>query len=78
MKGILFKHSLDILTVKQRQRVPCRATFDLVKWHLEMMFGELKQVDERSIFVFNSVLIEHFDPKTVLLEWEGYYFLSIR
>ena len=37
--------SLSTVTIRQRQRVPCRAPFNLIKWHLEQMWGELEFVE---------------------------------
>lgn len=38
-------------SLEQRQTVPCRVPFGLVKWHLEMMYGELEILGKRSVKV---------------------------
>ncbi|TPX44505.1 hypothetical protein SeMB42_g04306 [Synchytrium endobioticum] len=68
--------SLSTVTIRQRQRVPCRAPFNLVKWHLEQMWGELEYVeveesDEDGIKVFGTVTVSQPGSGVVMLEWEG-------
>ncbi|TPX30411.1 hypothetical protein SmJEL517_g06025 [Synchytrium microbalum] len=68
--------SLSTVTIRQRQRVPCRAPFNLVRWHLEQMWGSLEYVEteddeEEAVKVFDTVTVSQPASGMVMLEWEG-------
>ncbi|KAJ3416498.1 Cleavage and polyadenylation specificity factor subunit 3 [Chytridiales sp. JEL 0842] len=59
-------------SLSQRLVIPCRAPLSLVRWHLESMFGIVKDGDdEDSFLVFNTVLVTDLQNNRLLLEWEG-------
>jgi cleavage and polyadenylation specificity factor subunit 3 len=68
----------------QRQSVPFRATFSLLKWHLEMMFGDIHESDLNKggdsteqigtvIRILDTVDIKKLNdkPNQITLEWVG-------
>lgn len=65
--------------ITQRQVVPFSAGIGLLKWHLEMMFGEVTEkelkddVEGSVIRVFDTVDIKKLksSPNQVSLEWIG-------
>ncbi|KAG2178190.1 hypothetical protein INT43_003443 [Umbelopsis isabellina] len=79
-----FGGGLLTTVVTQRQSVPFRAAFSLLRWHLHMMFGDLHETDlsegsetietkGKVIRVLDTVDIKQMDekPNQITLEWVG-------
>ncbi|KAJ1344668.1 hypothetical protein BSLG_000191 [Batrachochytrium salamandrivorans] len=49
--------SLHTVSLTQRQTIVTQATFGLVRWHLEQMYGEVKEISKRSLMVFEAVTV---------------------
>jgi cleavage and polyadenylation specificity factor subunit 3 len=58
-------------TVDQKQVIPCRAPFTLVRWLLECMYGEVKNLDPCTLQVFGCVKVTQEEEEKVILEWKG-------
>ncbi|TPX56229.1 hypothetical protein PhCBS80983_g04699 [Powellomyces hirtus] len=59
-------------SLTQRQTVPCRAPFGIVKWYLENMYGPVEVLAKRSFVVFDTVKVTQApNLRTYTLEWEG-------
>lgn len=63
---------LVVTSLNQKQKVFCRAPIGLIKWHLENMYGTIKQIDEDSFRVFDTVTVSTSEDGNYLhLEWKG-------
>ncbi|QRV82594.1 pre-mRNA polyadenylation factor PF I, YSH1-component related protein [Ceratobasidium sp. AG-Ba] len=64
---------LSLSTVTQRQRVPLSVGWALVRWHLEGMFGSIKEgVDDdglQTLRVMNAVDVKLASDQELVLEW---------
>ncbi|KAH7916536.1 beta-lactamase-like protein [Hygrophoropsis aurantiaca] len=66
---------LSTCTVTQRQKIALGVRWDLVRWHLEGMFGTIEEgVDKDAIptmRVMGAVDVKHTDEHELTLEWDS-------
>ncbi|KAG0259233.1 Cleavage and polyadenylation specificity factor subunit 3 [Actinomortierella ambigua] len=67
---------LQTTSVVQRQMVPYHASFSLLKYHLQQMFGKLIELERdetkrEAVRVFDTVDVKEYTANQVLLEWTG-------
>ncbi|KAG0229855.1 Cleavage and polyadenylation specificity factor subunit 3 [Actinomortierella wolfii] len=67
---------LQTTSVVQRQMVPYHASFSLLKYHLQQMFGKLVELERdeskrEAVRVFDTVDVKEYTANQVLLEWTG-------
>lgn len=66
---------LSTTVIRQQQRLRLNVGWDMVRWHLEAMYGSIEEgVDEdgRAVFrVMENVDVKRCDNQQILLEWVG-------
>ncbi|KAH7104932.1 Metallo-hydrolase/oxidoreductase [Auriculariales sp. MPI-PUGE-AT-0066] len=65
---------LSTSTVTQKQRIAISCGFELVKWHLQGMFGTVQDTDVdgiRTLHVMNAVEVQQVKEFEVVLRWES-------
>ncbi|KAG0293919.1 Cleavage and polyadenylation specificity factor subunit 3 [Dissophora globulifera] len=67
---------LQTTSVLQRQVVPYHASFGLLKYHLQQMFGKIQELERdinklQRVRIFDTVDVKEYNVNHVLLEWTG-------
>ncbi len=57
--------------IYQKQLVSTHAPIGIIKWHLEQMYGPLKQVQDNIYKIFDSVTLEMQSDAVAVLQWEA-------
>jgi cleavage and polyadenylation specificity factor subunit 3 len=58
---------LSTSTVTQQQRIAIGCGFELVKWHLQGMFGTVEDIDVEGVRTLRVLRIDCFPPETLIL-----------
>lgn len=62
---------LQNMTITQRQSVRYDGPFELVKFHINQMFGEFEQVDSECLRIMDAVKLQKVARNEIVLEWLG-------